>query len=213
MNSSVPPSKLCISLSKHIVPEIISKNTIIKHNFFELRLDLLTCKDLEKLNNTSGYFIITCRGAKFCSRKINLAITLFKEKIFAIDICADCNYKGKLKDLAKKNTFKTILSYHDYEKTPTFDSLISILEKIENENTDFYKIVTKTHNSKDAERIINLYDITKDRNKLIAFGMGDYAKQTRIEAIKRGAPFIFVGYSQHTTAPGQPSFDEMLKYL
>lgn len=211
MNLPPPPSKLCVSISKKAVCEIFNNKNLREHNFFELRLDLLSCKDIKKLNRLNAKFIITCRNKELCTNKIQYALK--KEKIFAIDVCTDCNYGEKLKAIAQENNLPIILSYHNYSGTPPFDELVSILERMKAEKAAFYKIVTKTKSERDAETIMKLYDIAKGENKLIAFGMGKFARQTRTEALKKGTPFIFVGTGKHTTAHGQPGFEEMKRIV
>lgn len=213
MNLPQPPSKLCVSISEKAVCEIFNNKNLREHNFFELRLDLLNCKDIKKLNKLNGEFIITCRSKELCTNKIQFALKLLKEKIFAIDVCTDCNYGKKLKAIAQENNLPIILSYHNYSETPPFDKLFSILERMKAEKADFYKIVTETKSERDAETIMKLYDIAKGGDKLIAFGMGEYTRQTRTEALKKGTPFIFVGTGKHTTAPGQPGFEEMKRII
>ncbi len=209
MNLPQPPSKLCVSISKKAVCEFFKNKSLSNHNFFELRLDLLSCKDIKKLKELKGKFIITCGGKELCTSKIHYTIKLFKGKIFAIDVCTDCKYGEKLKTIAGKNNLPVILSYHNYSETPSFNKLISTLKNLETVKADFYKIVTETKSELDAETILKLYDIAKEKNKLVAFGMGKFAKQTRTEALIKGAPFIFVGIEGHKTAPGQPGFEEM----
>jgi 3-dehydroquinate dehydratase len=64
---------------------------------------------------------------------------------------------------------------------------------------------------------LTLFNLYEGEENLIAFGMGDDAKFTRVTALFLGSPFTYVYFlSQNKTAEGQLSykeFDLMVKNL
>lgn len=71
------------------------------------------------------------------------------------------------------------------------------------------KIVTTCNTAEDASRIEALYSIVLEdvdslQGKLIAFGMGKEGKMSRLECLRRGAPFTYAALSEEdTVAAGQ----------
>jgi len=210
-----PPSQICISLNDSSTDITLNNTEYSNHNFFELRLDLLSYENISRLATLDALFILTCRSEKLCIEKINHAINLLKEKIFALDICFDCDYKDDLISLSRQYKFNTILSYHDFKTTPPPAILYSTLNEMKTFfDADFYKIVTLTHNESDIESLNRLYRSNLGKiNRLVAFGMGKFALQTRIKAIENGCPFVFASAGGAKTAEGQPEFNELLNAI
>jgi 3-dehydroquinate dehydratase I len=142
-----------------------------------------------------------------------------------IDINMDDSIIDKLISKANQSDVKIILSWHDYKKTPTKKELIKILLKQEDKKADIYKIVTTSNSLDDNKVILSLYDeidklikneklnsIKKinvnNKVKLIAFAMGTKGKITRINALKKGALFMYASVNKKS-APGQLTVDEM----
>ena len=109
---------------------------------------------------------------------------------------------------------KVIISYHNFEKTPKIEELKYIILKAREKGADLVKIATRVNFRDDCLTLFNLY---KGEDNLIAFGMGDDAKFTRVTSLFLGAPFTYVYFlSRNKTAEGQLSykeFDLMVKNL
>ncbi|MBR3405548.1 MAG: type I 3-dehydroquinate dehydratase [Bacteroidales bacterium] len=106
-----------------------------------------------------------------------------------------------------------IRSYHNYECTPPREVLLSILERARTFGGEVVKIVTTATSPADNDIILSLYETTAP-GTLVAFCMGEAGRPSRMEALKRGAPFTYACLSQEeATAPGQWTTEEMQQAL
>ncbi len=106
-----------------------------------------------------------------------------------------------------------IRSYHNFENTPPLPVLQSILERAGSFGGEVVKIVTTATSKADNKVIAALY---KDAapGTLVAFCMGPDGRESRLNALKLGAPFTYACVSEEdATAPGQWTTSEMADKL
>ena len=102
-----------------------------------------------------------------------------------------------------------IRSFHDFEGTPPEATLISTLEKSRRFGGEVVKIVTTATCKADADRVMDLYREVEP-GTLVAFCMGPEGRESRLEALKQGAPFTYACLTpEEATAPGQWTTAEM----
>lgn len=111
--------------------------------------------------------------------------------------------------IAKDQKVNIIISYHDFEKTPSEEFIHKIYTKIKNLSPTLIKLVFYSNSDNDNEIVLSLYSKYKD---ILAFNMGDRGKRTRIECIRKGAPFTFVKSEMEQTAEGQMTLKEIMQY-
>lgn len=99
-----------------------------------------------------------------------------------------------------------LVSWHDFARTPSAQSLKSMAKKMSRFSKNI-KIVTTARTIGDTLRVLSLYKGSR-RENLIAFAMGDYGRMSRILCTKSGSPFTYVSLGR-PVAPGQFSLDEM----
>jgi 3-dehydroquinate dehydratase type I len=117
----------------------------------------------------------------------------------------------ELIELAKKNNCSIIISYHNFQQTPSTSELNEIATNCFKLGADIVKISTMINSNADNAKILSLYERTE---KIISFGMGDKGKITRIIAPLLGAEFTYAAVSSSKTiAPGQLGKEEMLAVL
>jgi 3-dehydroquinate dehydratase type I len=76
---------------------------------------------------------------------------------------------------------------------------------------DIAKVVTQVNTNADAANLLSLYSINKP---LVAFGMGDAGKLTRVVAPLLGAEFTFASMDNGVaTAPGQIRYHTMKEII
>lgn len=123
-----------------------------------------------------------------------------------VDIGID-TAKNLIKELIKnKKKAKIIISYHNFEKTPDLRELEKIHLQAANLGADIVKIATAVNKTEDNLRILNLLNSRNGAKKpsLIAIGMGEKGKITRIFGPQLGSPITYISLSKKTfTAPGQ----------
>ena len=102
-----------------------------------------------------------------------------------------------------------IRSYHDFEGTDSTEALKAMVEKCQRLGADIVKIVTTAHTQADVNRVMSLYN-EFEPSGLIAFCMGEAGRDSRVECLRRGAPFSYAALSrEEAAAPGQWPVAEM----
>ncbi len=195
---------LCVSVAKSDKNLVIE--TIKKHKMAEVRLDALntvTKTTVKEIFSSHNNLIATFRPGKINEKeRINLLIEAvnFGAKFVDIEIETDFESIAKIEKATKNNDCKLIISYHNYKETPNTDKLINIVEKCKKLNADIVKIATFINKEEDNSTVISLYSIYKN---IVAIGMGEKGKITRIASVFCGSPFTFVSENNNKTAPGQ----------
>lgn len=195
---------VCVSVSGPTYSECIEQ--ISDYTFIELRLDLLTLSDeeLSALFKRGLTILATCRpekkGRDFQTEMLQKAIQLGANYI-DIEIESISSETRNLIYLAELKGCKRVVSYHNYTETPGIKELHSIIEHAKQFNANLVKIACMVKNEKDNARISSLY---ATHENIVAFGMGEKGKITRIASLFFGAPFTFAAPSNNKiTAPGQ----------
>ncbi len=103
---------------------------------------------------------------------------------------------------------RLILSSHDFEGRPA-DLTRRIIAMNDEPACSVVKIAYRARSIRDN---LELFEILRDRQKpTIALGMGEFGTMSRILAPKFGGLLTFASLrSESTTAPGQPTIDELL---
>ena len=205
---------ICISIAEPTL-ELIFK-AIENEELAEIRLDLidLSEKEIETLFSQNIKLIATCRPGKYSDNKRK---TILKRSIEAgaayvdIELEATDDFKTEIVTFAKKKNCKVIISYHNYDNTPPKGELEQVVDWCFECGADIAKIVCKVNHISDNARLLSLYEQDKE---IIAFGMGEKAKFTRIAAPFLGAPFTYASVSMgKETADGQIDKTMLAKLL
>ncbi len=102
---------------------------------------------------------------------------------------------------------KTIISWHDTEKTPSEEQLRATLEEAESYG-GVPKLVATATDPIDNLRILSLYE--RRNSPPSAVCMGPMGLLSRIVAMERGSPLAYASLMGEGAAPGQPSLALML---
>ena len=120
------------------------------------------------------------------------------------------NSKQWLLNLALNHGTRIILSWHNYTNTEPLPRLREIAAQALREGADIVKIVTTATRPEDAATVLALYD-GFEPGRLLAFAMGPLGRDSRFQALEKGAPFLFVAPSREgATASGQPCVADLL---
>jgi 3-dehydroquinate dehydratase-1 len=115
----------------------------------------------------------------------------------------------ELVDFIAEQETRILVSWHDFEKTPTNDKLKDVLGQMRI-YSNYVKIATAAQNVHDCIRILDLYDDTTELN-LISFAMGELGILSRILCTIYGnAPFTYAAL-EDAVAPGQLTVQQMRK--
>ncbi len=101
--------------------------------------------------------------------------------------------------------WRTVRSFHDYEKTP--EDLQSIVDQLLATKPDILKIATMIRSYDDARRLLALHDHLPSSQKRVILGMGPKAHLVRLlSPIKNALTYTFID-NRDEAAPGQISID------
>ncbi|WP_423793405.1 type I 3-dehydroquinate dehydratase [Methanocaldococcus indicus] len=183
----------------------------------EFRLDYLKELKIEDIKDFCRYpSIITIRskeqGGYFEGNKTGYLIEAIRNNAKFVDVENDYVDLPILVDYKKKIDSKTkiIVSYHNFEETPEKEKLKEIINNALSFG-DIAKIATKVNDKKDILTILELsYEY---KGKIIAIGMGEEGKLTRILAPYFGSILTFSSYKGKSSAPGQIDIEKMKKII
>lgn len=120
----------------------------------------------------------------------------------------------KLKEIINElKTFgvKSIVSSHDFARSPSSAELKSILEEEMKAGADVCKIATTPKHVKENLELFNFLQAASAKAKVVCFGMGEYGGISRLLSPVFGGFFTFASLEQGSeTAVGQLSIQEML---
>ncbi len=190
----------------------------------EIRLDLcpaLTDEDIESLfSGTDIPLIATCRiegsaDMREAERRLKVAIAA-GAKYVDLEIEAPAPMGKRIRRAARECGTTLIRSYHDFSGTPDAETLAEMVTKCRIFGSDIIKVATMARSSEDVERVMALYGMeypdgrVQEEGTLVAFCMGEAGKQSRLDCLRRGAPFTYAALDEsEATAPGQWTAAEM----
>ena len=206
----------------------------------EIRLDRcdLSAKEIDELFTADIPLVATCRISEVAanepvlqepkltpqSREIK-AMQIAERKLVRaieagaryvdVELEAQKQMSKRIRNAAHENGTIFIRSYHDFEGTDSLEALKALVEKCHYHGADMVKIVTTAKSRQDAERVLALYDwyaAERPDGGLIAFCMGEEGRQSRLDCLRKGAPYTYAALTEaEAAAPGQWPADEMMK--
>ena len=146
-----------------------------------------------------------------------------------VEIEAPKQMSKRVRNMAHENGTVFIRSYHDFEGTAAVDALRTLVVKCHYHGADMVKVATMASSQEDVARVLSLYEWCEGMRGtdmenladggLVAFCMGDLGRESRLECLRRGAPFTYAALdgvlvqpevSPEVAAPGQWSMSEMM---
>lgn len=196
---------ICVSIADVSVDKVLE--IIAGNDISEVRLDLLKFErsDIKRIFGSGGKTVATYRpvSAVTESERLQVMIEAVNAGATYVDIEMESSdeFKKELIGAAKQKGCKTIVSYHNYTKTPVISELEQIIDWCFESGADYAKIACHVESATDCSRILSLYSYGRP---LIAIGMGEAGKITRIAAPLLGSPFTYASIDDsRKTAPGQ----------
>ena len=185
-------------------------------DILEFRIDALKNPNINDIKNT----IEEINFPMIATNRINSEGGSFKgreeERFNILYECCDLVDYVDI-ELQSKDTYinqihetgvKTIVSYHDFEKTPKLNEITYIVEK-EQKLGDIAKVAFMPRDLEDTLTILAVLSHCKDT---IAISMGDLGSYTRVMASKFNSPITFAA-GRDATAPGQIDIETMKALL
>ena len=129
------------------------------------------------------------------SERTEILLTAAKHAdIIDIELETDIDHMNKV---IKASKF-TIISYHDFKKTPPLDFLLDVVSR-ERKLGDIAKFAVMPKNISDTLVVLN---VLSQVEKTVGIAMGDIGKYTRVVAPLFGSPITFASLD-NISAPGQ----------
>ncbi len=189
-------------------------------DFIEIRSDFIQDMnpDLVKFlkKETSKKSIFTCRQRRFGGKFVGSGGAYLKiiekadkEGFDFIDVDLGALEFNNFKPINSK----LIVSFHNFEITPTLARLEEIYKEMKPFSPDLFKFATFCKNEKDADALLEFLKSKENPEKFVICGMGEFGKKTRILSMKHGAALTFASLDNNISAEGQIDFFEMEKLL
>ncbi|MEG0662631.1 MAG: type I 3-dehydroquinate dehydratase [Anaerovoracaceae bacterium] len=116
---------------------------------------------------------------------------------------------------AREKGIKTLLSHHNFEKTPQLEELKNRFFAMEELGGDVLKLAAMPHAQEDVERLIAAASQVKEdgvKTPLVAISMGELGSKTRIPSAENLSALTFAA-TDKASAPGQISLEKMNSYI
>lgn len=180
-------------------------------DLIELRIDSLLDPDPQKvmhlmeeinypliitnrMRNEGGYF----RGSEVERTEILIETADYADYV-DIELQTNEKYRSKVIGAAKS----TIISFHDFERTPHFAELLQIV-KTQKELGNIAKFAVMPQNMQDT---LNVLEVVNQMDNTIGIAMGEMGCYTRVIAPLLGSPITYVSL-KGGSAPGQLDINE-----
>jgi 3-dehydroquinate dehydratase type I len=204
---------ICVSIGNIGFEEI--KELLPKLSVAEVRIDLLSLneEEIKQCFALHKNLIATYRPK---SNEYDLMKNILNQAIewgaamVDVDIDTPAEFISEIAVQAKQHNCKLIVSYHNFDCTPTLSTLKNLIEKTKLHHADYTKIACMANSPSDCSRILSLYE---KHSNLIAFCMGQVGTVTRIASPLLGAPFSYASLQGNQTAPGQLDYINMNNLL
>jgi 3-dehydroquinate dehydratase, type I len=139
------------------------------------------------------------------SERTEILLTAAKHAdIIDIELETDIDHMNKVIKASKS----TIISYHDFKKTPPLDFLLDVVSR-ERKLGDIAKFAVMPKNISDTIVVLNVLSKVE---KTVGIAMGDMGRYTRVVAPLFGSPITFASLD-NISAPGQLDIQTTKNFL
>ena len=206
--------KLCASIIDTDIAAVKKIEPIV--DLFELRIDLIGDKWMEVARQLKKPWIACNRMVEEGGKWDGNEARRIERLLQAVELGAkivDIEYNAKNVDniirLIKKRA-ECLLSFHDFQKTPSLDVLKQIVNKELKAGADICKVVTTAQTFEDNLAVMRLFSEFPGI-KMVAFTMGTQGFISRVMAPLIGAYFTYGAVQKGVeSAPGQLPVSDML---
>jgi 3-dehydroquinate dehydratase I len=190
-------------------------------DLFELRLDALFAEreELEaSLRNLPAPLIITARhpregGSNHLSAQTRRALLLrFLPHASYVDIeLRSAGAFAAVLEAAHAKRIRVIVSFHDFDETPSRPRLDGIARAAQSLGADLLKIATRTDNTAQLAGLRDFFQSARLEMDIAAMGVGRLGRVSRLEFARRSA--INYGHLGSPQAEGQLSIIQLRRIL
>lgn len=182
---------------------------------FELRLDRLTNVAIGPL---PAPLIITARdpregGANNLPAARRRALLLeFLRRAAYVDVeLRSASALAPVLRAASENKVATIISFHDFETTPSASRLDDIASQARSLGAVVVKVATRTDTPAQLDRLLDFWERQRRARNVVAMGIGKLGRASRLELARRGNLLNYVHLGS-SAASGQLSIQELRRF-
>ncbi|WP_144558567.1 type I 3-dehydroquinate dehydratase [Shouchella miscanthi] len=147
----------------------------------------------------------------------DLYVSVMKADVIdAVDVELSCPKEAKetILSLAKEKEIQTVMSFHDFSKTPEKEALLAVLKQAQEEGGDVGKIALMPQSLHD---VLIVAEVTEEANReltipIITMSMGPKGALSRLFGGAFGSAVSFA-VGQAASAPGQIAIDQLERVL
>lgn len=186
---------ICVSFGNCNKLELYKK--LKEVSFAEIRLDLLdwvSLDDIKEIFSKRSNMIATFRPGKVEENKrMEYLTAAIKSGATFVDVETEntTEFISEIIKTARRHKTKTIISYHNYEVTPSLKPLQKIVVDALEKGADIVKIACQVNSQRDCARLLSLLD---GKRTVVTIGLGKIGIITRVAALNLGAPFTYAGF-------------------
>lgn len=203
---------ICVSLGG--IPYQELKALLPKFPLAEIRMDLLNLNnsEIQQIFASHHNLIATYRPINPEQDSSGVLINAINAGAAWVDIDIETpnEIAHRIISTAHSKQCKVIVSFHNFQATPTRTELLEIIKRAQSFSPELIKIACMANSYSDCSRVVSLYE---DFTNILAFCMGPLGTITRIAAPVLGAPFTFASLPEKETAPGQLSYIQLNNLL
>jgi 3-dehydroquinate dehydratase-1 len=184
-------------------------------DLFELRLDRLLATEIPQL---PAPLIITARdpregGANNLSparRRALLLPFLPRAKYVDVELRSARPLQSVLR-AAARNQVATIISFHDFEATPSAARLDEITSRARSLGAAIVKVATRIDTPAQLDRLLDFFDRQRRAADVVAMGIGKLGRVSRVELARRGC-LLNYAHLGSPAAAGQLSIQDLRRF-
>ncbi len=193
-------------------------------DIIEVRIDQFANLDIDYIINffkkvkENGFFsIATIRSEKEGGVAISddKRVQIFENVATYADILdielTSQTINEKVIQIAKSEGILSLVSYHDFERTPEEIEIQKIINDAYNLEANIIKYAFKTSSIEDVGKVLSMTHRNRDKN-LVAICMGDIGKVSRVTGFFFGSLITYT-YIGKSFAPGQIEADKLIEEL
>ncbi len=212
-----------VALSDRDLRANLEKARKLKVDLVEARIDLLEsmnwCSFLDIIADFGFYAVSTLRpsweGGKMGISEVE-RLELFEKVIGhpatgAVDVELKSEILSDVIAIARENGKKVIVSYHDFEKTPSTEEMEDILERAASTGADVVKVAFMGKSKEDASRVCCVLSRFRKKEKVFMV-MGEEGSFTRVVGFSFGSLMTYTFFGK-PVAPGQIEAERLVYLL
>nr|WP_294804363.1 type I 3-dehydroquinate dehydratase [uncultured Nitrososphaera sp.] len=212
-------AKICASLAAENASDLAAqaKNAFdLGADFIEARLDFIAPEHVmqaaDGIDKDRAVFTLRSKnqGGRFSGteeERVKLLRKLAEKRPMLVDVELETlQANDNLADYLELASIPTLVSWHDFEKTPPNDEIADIITEMRL-YSNYVKVVTTAKSVEDSVRLMSLYENSLGLHPII-FAMGEAGVVTRVLCALYGAPYTYAALEK-AVAPGQLTIAQM----